>query len=180
LFAVLSVARGGFLRLSTLQDGSYTPLHSQPKAFSIAFPRAFALIPVKSLRNDLVAVTVSTFPWPESRCSLQAGEKTLVGIPPRYGDEHGAGHFRYFVAAAEEGSLTAAVSGACIRRSRQIRDLEYDVGVQLLTRGARGIKLTSAGQAFLDHARQALRPRRPWKLHGGPRTRPSHHSPWAS
>jgi LysR family hca operon transcriptional activator len=40
--------------------------------------------------------------------------------------------------------------------SRQIRDLEDEVGAQLLTRGARGIELTPAGRAFLDHARLVL------------------------
>ncbi len=35
---------------------------------------------------------------------------------------------------------------------RQIRDLEYEVGVQLMTRNVRGIELTAAGRAFLDHA----------------------------
>jgi LysR family transcriptional regulator, hca operon transcriptional activator len=69
-------------------------------------------------------------------------------------------HLRYFVAVAEEGSLTLAagrrLQTAQPSLSRQIRDLEYEVGAQLLTRGARGIALTSAGQAFLDHARLAL------------------------
>src|ERR1700733_8998460 len=40
--------------------------------------------------------------------------------------------------------------------SRQIRDLEDEVGAQLLTRRARGIELTPAGRAFLEHARSAL------------------------
>jgi LysR family transcriptional regulator, hca operon transcriptional activator len=40
--------------------------------------------------------------------------------------------------------------------SRQIRDLEDEVGTQLLTRRARGIELTPAGRAFLDHARAVL------------------------
>jgi LysR family transcriptional regulator, hca operon transcriptional activator len=40
--------------------------------------------------------------------------------------------------------------------SRQIRDLEAEVGAQLLTRKARGIELTPAGRAFLDHARAVL------------------------
>jgi LysR family hca operon transcriptional activator len=40
--------------------------------------------------------------------------------------------------------------------SRQIRDLEEAVGAQLLTRRARGVELTPAGRAFLDHARLVL------------------------
>ena len=40
--------------------------------------------------------------------------------------------------------------------SRQIRDLEYEVGVQLMNRSVHGIELTAAGRAFLDHARLAL------------------------
>jgi LysR family hca operon transcriptional activator len=40
--------------------------------------------------------------------------------------------------------------------SRQIRDLEQEVGVQLMIRSAQGVELTAAGKAFLDHARMAL------------------------
>jgi len=40
--------------------------------------------------------------------------------------------------------------------SRQIRDLEDEIGVQLMTRTARGVALTPAGRAFLDHARGVL------------------------
>lgn len=69
-------------------------------------------------------------------------------------------HLRYFVAVAEEGSLTVAAERrlhtAQPSLSRQIRDLEQEVGVELLIRGARGITLTPAGQVFLDHARLAL------------------------
>src|SRR5229473_935347 len=69
-------------------------------------------------------------------------------------------HLRYFVAVAEEGSLTNAAERrlhtAQPSLSRQIRDLELEVGVQLLERGARGIALTAAGRTFLDHARLAL------------------------
>ena len=69
-------------------------------------------------------------------------------------------HLRYFIAVAEEGSLTLAAEKrlhtAQPSLSRQIRDLEYEVGVQLLIRSAHGIELTTAGRAFLDHARFAL------------------------
>jgi LysR family transcriptional regulator, hca operon transcriptional activator len=69
-------------------------------------------------------------------------------------------HLRYFVAVAAEGSLTVAAERrlhtAQPSLSRQMRDLEYEVGVQLMIRSARGIELTAAGRAFLDHARLAL------------------------
>ena len=69
-------------------------------------------------------------------------------------------HLRYFVAVAEEGSLTVAAERrlhtAQPSLSRQIRDLEYEVGAQLLVRSARGVELTQSGRAFLDHARLAL------------------------
>jgi LysR family hca operon transcriptional activator len=69
-------------------------------------------------------------------------------------------HLRYFIAVAEEGSLTNAAERrlhtAQPSLSRQIRDLELSVGAKLLDRGARGIALTAAGRVFLDHARLAL------------------------
>jgi LysR family hca operon transcriptional activator len=69
-------------------------------------------------------------------------------------------HLRYFVAVAEAGSLTVAAARKLHTSqpslSRQIRDLEHEVGAQLLTRRARGIELTPAGRAFLNHARAVL------------------------
>jgi LysR family hca operon transcriptional activator len=69
-------------------------------------------------------------------------------------------HLRYFVSVAEAGNLTVAAKQKLHTTqpslSRQIRDLEEEVGAQLLTRSARGIQLTPAGRAFLEHARLVL------------------------
>ena len=69
-------------------------------------------------------------------------------------------HLRYFVAVVEEGSLTIAAERRLHTSqpslSRQIRDLEYQVGAELLSRSVHGVELTAAGKAFLDHARLAL------------------------
>jgi LysR family hca operon transcriptional activator len=69
-------------------------------------------------------------------------------------------HLRYFVAVAEAGSVTVAAEQRLHTSqpslSRQIRDLESELGAQLLTRRARGIELTPAGRTFLDHARLVL------------------------
>jgi LysR family hca operon transcriptional activator len=76
------------------------------------------------------------------------------------GEEMELRHLRYFVAVADAGSLTVAAQQVLHTSqpslSRQIRDLEDEVGTELLTRRARGIDLTPAGRAFLDHARSVL------------------------
>ena len=90
-------------------------------------------------------------------------EKDFVGWPhacEAWEVEMELRHLRYFVAVADAGSLTVAAEQKLHTSqpslSRQIRDLEQEVGVQLMHRSAHGVELTSAGKAFLDHARMAL------------------------
>ncbi len=69
-------------------------------------------------------------------------------------------HLRYFVAIAEEGSLTVAAEKrlhtAQPSLSRQMHDLEAELGCELMIRSARGIELTAPGRVFLDQARVVL------------------------
>jgi DNA-binding transcriptional LysR family regulator len=70
-------------------------------------------------------------------------------------------HLRYFVAVAEMENVSRAATHrlhvAQPSLSRQIRDLEDEVGVQLLERTAKSVRLTEAGRAFLDEAREILK-----------------------
>ncbi|GAB3572848.1 LysR family transcriptional regulator [Amycolatopsis endophytica] len=69
-------------------------------------------------------------------------------------------HLRYFVAVATEGSLTRAAERLHLTQpslSRQIRQLERDVGAALLERTSTGAKLTPAGIALHSHAVLLLR-----------------------
>jgi DNA-binding transcriptional LysR family regulator len=69
-------------------------------------------------------------------------------------------HLRYFVAVAEEGTFVRAAERLHLAQpalSRQIRDLEREVGVELLERGPRAVRLAPAGEASLRGAREVLR-----------------------
>ena len=68
-------------------------------------------------------------------------------------------HLRYFVAVAEEGSFLRAARRLHVAQpalSKQIRDLEREVGVKLFERLPRGARMTRAGEQFLSNARHAL------------------------
>ena len=68
-------------------------------------------------------------------------------------------HLRSFIAVAEEGSIGRAAARLHISQpplTRQIRQLEEDLGAQLFVRTARGVELTDAGQTLLAEARNIL------------------------
>jgi DNA-binding transcriptional LysR family regulator len=69
-------------------------------------------------------------------------------------------HLRYFVAVAEALNFTKASARLRIAQpalSRQIQDLEDEIGVDLLKRSPRGVTLTAEGKLFLEEAREILK-----------------------
>src|SRR4029453_7066837 len=95
-----------------------------------------------------------SLPAPNPRLVLRAWQRLcrLPGIPLRHGTTMELRHLRYFVAVVEEGSFTTAAEHRLHTSqpslSRQIRDLEYRVGTELLSRSVHGVELTVAGKAF--------------------------------
>src|ERR1700691_6333100 len=68
-------------------------------------------------------------------------------------------HVRYFIAVAEYLNFSKAAEQLHIAQpplSRQIRQLEEDLGVTLFLRSKRRVELTKAGQAFLEEARKLI------------------------
>jgi DNA-binding transcriptional LysR family regulator len=69
-------------------------------------------------------------------------------------------HLRYFIAVAEERSFSRAAEKLHVSQpplSRQIRDLEAELGVKLLDRNRQGVRLTRLGNAVLAKARALIR-----------------------
>lgn len=80
-------------------------------------------------------------------------------MPFRYGGRVELRHLRYFVAVADARSFTGAAAQLRLAQpalSRQVRDLEEELGVTLFERGSRGVRLTPAGQTFASEARAVL------------------------
>ena len=68
-------------------------------------------------------------------------------------------HLRYFIAVAEEENVTRAAARLNVSQpplSRQIRDLEEEIGVELFERHGKSVKLTEAGRVFLKQSRTVL------------------------
>ena len=68
-------------------------------------------------------------------------------------------HLRYFIGVAEEENVSRAALKLHVSQpalSRQIRDLEEELGFLLLERSAKSVRLTDAGRAFLTEARAVL------------------------
>jgi DNA-binding transcriptional LysR family regulator len=67
---------------------------------------------------------------------------------------------RYFLAVAEASNFTKAAAGLRVAQpalSRQVKDLEDEIGVDLLRRSPRGVTLTAEGELFLEEVREILK-----------------------
>ena len=69
-------------------------------------------------------------------------------------------HIRYLLAVAEHGNFTRAAEALHVSQptlSQQIIQLEETLGVPLLDRSGRTVRVTDAGSVYIEHARRALR-----------------------
>ncbi len=69
-------------------------------------------------------------------------------------------HLRYFLAVGEALDFTSAAAQLRVAQpalSRQVQDLEEEIGVDLLRRNPRGVTLTAEGRLFLEEVRELLK-----------------------
>src|SRR6266853_6648986 len=79
-------------------------------------------------------------------------------------------HLRYFVAIGEEQHYRRAARRLRVAQpalSRQIQDLEEELGFKLFERLPRGVKLSAAGKLFLEDARRILQEVSDWAARAG-------------
>jgi DNA-binding transcriptional LysR family regulator len=71
-------------------------------------------------------------------------------------------HLRYIVAIAETGNFTRAANRLFLTQpslSRQIKDVEDDIGFPIFLRHRKGVDVTPAGQLVVSYAQEALEER---------------------
>jgi DNA-binding transcriptional LysR family regulator len=69
-------------------------------------------------------------------------------------------HLRYFLAVGEASNFTKAAARLRVAQpalSRQVKDLEDEIGVDLLRRSPGGVTLTAEGELFLEEVRELLK-----------------------
>lgn len=101
------------------------------------------------ISDDFVNITLGFEPQPPQAKTSLFEERKYMELR----------HLRYFVAVAQEKSFNKAAERLFISQpplSRQIKQLEEEIGVLLIDRDNRPLKLTEAGEFFYGHALQIL------------------------